>query len=80
MERARVAEALKVMPNVKKIYPSDANFILVKVDDADATYDRLIEQKIIVRNRTRVVGCKDCLRITIGTPEENDRLIEELRS
>lgn len=77
-ERARVVEALNGMSNIKKIYPSDANFILVKVDDADATYDRLIEQKIIVRNRTRVVGCKDCLRITIGTPEENDKLIEEL--
>lgn len=77
-ERARVVEGLKSKPNVKKIYPSDANFVLVKVDDADALYDKLVEKKIIVRNRSRVVGCAGCLRITIGTPEENDILLSTI--
>lgn len=77
-ERARVSEELIKKACVAKVYPSDANFILVKVDDADALYDWLIERQIIVRNRTKVVGCKDCLRITIGLKEENDRLLNAI--
>ena len=77
-ERKRVFEGLKTKKNVVKVYPSDANFLLVKVLDADGTYNRLIEKKVIVRNRSRVVGCKDCLRITIGTPEENDTLLNTI--
>jgi len=75
-ERAVVAGKLAAMPAVRKVYPSEANFLLVKVDDADAAYARLIEGGIIVRNRNRVAGCSGCLRITIGTPEENVKLIE----
>ena len=77
-ERGRVAEELAKRENVLRVYPSDANFLLVKVDDADATYQRLIEKKVIVRNRTKVKGCEGCLRITIGTPEENDILLDTI--
>lgn len=63
---------------VRKIYPSDANFILVKIDNAHEVYLKLINQKVIVRDRSRVDLCEDCLRITVGTKEENDKLIDEL--
>lgn len=78
-ERARVEEALKECPCVLKVYPSDANFLLVKVTDADYIYDALINEQIIVRNRNRVTGCAGCLRITIGTPEENTRMLAIMR-
>ena len=75
-QRALVAGKLTALPAVRKVWPSEANFLLVKVDDADAAYSRLIDGGIIVRNRSRVPGCSGCLRITIGTPEENVKLIE----
>lgn len=78
-QRAEVAEELAKLPFVKHIYPSDANFLLVKVDDADAVYNHLIADKIIVRNRNRVKGCEGCLRITIGLSGENVKLIESLK-
>ncbi len=78
-QRAEVAEELAKLPFVKRIYPSDANFLLVKVDDADAVYNHLIADKIIVRNRNRVKGCEGCLRITIGLGGENVKLIESLK-
>lgn len=74
-EREVLAEALKTLPYVKKIYPSDANFVLVKVDDANAKYKALAEAGIIVRNRSSVTLCENCLRITIGTKKENEELI-----
>ncbi|MBQ5875606.1 MAG: histidinol-phosphate transaminase, partial [Alistipes sp.] len=77
-QRAEVAEELAKLPCVKHIYPSDANFLLVKVDDADAVYEHLIADRIIVRNRNRVKGCEGCLRITIGLSGENVKLIESL--
>lgn len=77
-QRGVVAEELAAMPFVSKVYPSDANFVLVKVDDADAIYEHLIADGIIVRNRNRVCGCKGCLRITIGTKQENEKLIKSL--
>ena len=61
---------------VKKIYPTDANFILLEVEDADKTYNELVSKKLITRNRNNVV--KNCIRITIGTPEENKILINAL--
>ena len=76
-ERERLIAELKKMRIVEHIYPTDANFVLVKVNDADKAYESLVTEKIIVRNRTRVV--KNCLRITIGTKEENDILIKVLR-
>ena len=65
---------------VKKVYPSDANFILAQVDDANATYDALVDRGIIVRNRAKVTLCEGCLRITVGTPAENEILLTALKS
>ena len=78
-QRAVLAEALKGMAMVQRVYPSDANFILARFDDADAVYDYLIADGIIVRNRNRVKGCEGCLRLTVGLPEENDKLIKSLK-
>jgi histidinol-phosphate aminotransferase len=78
-QRALVAEALAEFKFVERVYPSDANFLLVRVADADALYEHLIKDGIIVRNRTRVKGCEGCLRITIGLKEENIKLIESLK-
>lgn len=63
---------------VEKVYPSDANFILIKVPDANKTYNQLVEKGIIVRNRNSISLCQGCLRITVGTEKENKKLIEEL--
>ncbi len=78
IERTRLASALVSLGFVRKIYSSDANFLLVKVDDADRTYAYLTHQGIIVRNRNRVRLCSGCLRITVGTPEENRSLLAAL--
>ncbi len=78
-ERKKMEESLKEASCVKNIYPSDANFLLVKVTDADAIYDYLVQNGIIVRNRSRMPLCDNTLRITIGTPEENDRTISLLQ-
>lgn len=75
-ERRRLAEKLVSIPVVEKVFPSDANFLLVRVRDADYIYNKLIENNIIVRNRSREVS--GCLRITTGTRSENDRLLDEL--
>ena len=79
-ERERLFEALPSFPFVRRVYPSDANFLLVQVEEADALYDVLLSGGIIVRNRSRVPGCSGCLRITVGTPAENDRLLQILCS
>lgn len=78
-ERGRVLEGLAKNPVIRKIHPTDANFVLVEVDEPRTIYDRLIGAGIIVRDRSRIKGCEGCLRITIGTPEENDRLLETLK-
>ncbi len=75
-ERRRLAEKLVAIPVVEKVWPSDANFLLVKVRDADTVYDKLTGRNIIVRNRSREIA--GCLRITAGTRGENDRLLDEL--
>ncbi|HEX3100708.1 MAG TPA: histidinol-phosphate transaminase [Pyrinomonadaceae bacterium] len=74
-QRSVLVETLSSFDFVETIYPSDANFILVKVSDADAIYNFLLEEKIVVRNRNTVELCEGCLRITVGTPEENRRLL-----
>ena len=79
-ERATLTTALEGLPMVKKVYPSDANFILAEVQDAAATYNALVEKGIIVRDRSKVVLCEGCLRITIGTPEENETLLQALNT
>ena len=77
-QRIRLARELPNCPSVKRIYPSEANFLLVRFDEPDAMYQRLLDAGVIVRNRSRVPGCEGCLRITVGTPAENDRLLEAL--
>ena len=79
-ERARVAQALETMPCVRKIYPSQANFLLVEVSDADALYEHLLKDEVIVRNRNKVVGCANCLRLTIGLKEENEKMLASIQS
>ena len=76
--RSLLAEALEKMSCVKHIYPSDANFLLIRVDDPDCLYNFLCNQGIIVRNRNRVEKCAGCLRITIGTKDENAQLINAI--
>lgn len=78
-QRARVSEALTKFSCVEEVYPSEANFVLAKVDDANALYDHLISRQIIVRNRTKMDLCKNCLRITVGLPEENDRMLKAIQ-
>lgn len=79
-EREKLAKALTKVKIVKKVYPSDANFILVRVEDAPSTYHYLMDSKIIVRDRSRVALCYNCIRITVGTPQENERLLKALKT
>ena len=78
-ERVRLASALSAMPCVKRVYPSEANFLLVRVSDARMLYEKLIGRRVIVRDRSRVKGCEGCLRITVGTPAENDELLNIIK-
>ncbi|GAA4808391.1 histidinol-phosphate transaminase [Litoribaculum gwangyangense] len=78
--RDNLISELKQINFVTKIYPSDANFVLVKVDDATKRYNQLIEKGIVTRNRTSQPGCENCLRFTVGTPDENKKLIKELKT
>lgn len=78
MLREDLALRLKNMEAVEEVYPSDANFILAKVKDADGIYRRLLDQGVVVRNRSRVHLCGNCLRLTVGTAAENDMLIAAL--
>lgn len=79
-QRDVLRELLISLPCVKEIFPSDANFLLVKVNDANSIYKYLQEKGIIVRNRHRVTLCSDCLRITVGTPSENAEIYNALKS
>ena len=78
-ERGRLIKAFTDLPICVGVYPTDANFFLAKMTDAQAIYDYLVGKGIIVRNRTRVTLCQDCLRITIGTKSENAELLSALR-
>lgn len=77
-EKTRLNKALQALELVEKIYPSEANFFLVQVKDADKIYNELVNRKIIVRNRNKVID--NCIRITIGSKEENDKLMDALKS
>lgn len=77
-QRKMLVEALSGLTCVVKVFESDANFLLVKVTDADKIYNQLVAEGIIVRNRNKVVGCEGCLRLTVGTPHENQRLLQVL--
>lgn len=74
-----LADELKQLRCVQRVYRSDANFLLVRVGDADRLYDYLLARGIVVRNRNRVPGCSGCLRLTVGAPEENELLIKTLK-
>lgn len=78
-ERAVLISELEAIDYISKIYPSDANFILIKVDDATKRYDQLIKKGVVVRNRTNQPGCENCLRITVGTVLENEILMKNLK-
>lgn len=79
-QRSMLERELAELPQIRVVHPSDANFILVRVDDADAMYDYLIANGVIVRNRNRVKGCEGCLRLTVGTPDENLRLLSLIKN
>ncbi|HMR16085.1 MAG TPA: histidinol-phosphate transaminase [Mariniflexile sp.] len=79
-ERTALISELKSIRYISKIYPTDANFVLVKVDDANKRYNQLIEKGIVIRNRTTQTGCENTLRLTVGTPKENEILIKALLS
>lgn len=78
-ERAHLLPAIGELPICQHIYPTDSNFFLVRVTDADDIYRYLVERGIIVRNRNRVALCGNCLRVTVGTPQENCELLSALR-
>ncbi|PIA77583.1 histidinol-phosphate transaminase [Gaetbulibacter sp. 4G1] len=79
-DRNQLAQELSAINFIEKVYPSDANFLLVKVDDANLRYQQLIKNGIVIRNRTNQALCDNCLRITIGTFAENENLIMTLKS
>lgn len=79
-ERALLVKALQDVRFVRKVYPSDANFLLVRVDDAEFIYEALLRKGIVVRLRSGALHCDNCLRITIGTPAQNKKLIRVLNS
>lgn len=78
-ERTRLMQAFLELPTCEKVFKTDANFFLAKMTDAQKIYDYLVDKGIIVRNRTRVQLCHNCLRITIGTKNENNELLSALR-
>ena len=77
-ERGKLGGALVRIPGIRKVHPSDANFLLVEMDKAHEVYGYLLGKGIVVRDRSRTPLCTDCLRITVGTPRENERLLQAL--
>ena len=75
-ERDKLIDSLSELSFIEKVYPSDSNFILIKVDDADLRYQQLLNRGIVLRNRSKELLCDNCLRITVGTPSENKLLIK----
>ena len=78
-ERDALSKVLLEVNFVEKVYPSEANFILAKVDDANKRYEQLIKRGIVVRNRSTQALCENTLRFTVGTSEENQKLISALK-
>ena len=79
-ERSRLIQAFMELPVCQQIFPTDANFFLARMTDAQKIYDYLVDKGIIVRNRSRIKLCDNCLRITIGTRSENNELLAALRN
>jgi histidinol-phosphate aminotransferase len=77
--RERLAVELATLPFVLTVYPSDANFLLVRTTDARGIYEYLLNDGIVVRDRSKVELCEGCLRITVGTEKENEELLKALR-
>lgn len=77
-ERDMLLHALPTLAAVEQVYPSDANFLLVKVKDANGLYEHLLRQGIVVRNRSSLPGCAGCLRISVGTVDENQQLFQAI--
>jgi histidinol-phosphate aminotransferase len=79
-QRETLADQIGKLRFVETVFPSDANFLLIRADDAGRLYRFLLDRRIIVRDRSRLAGCEGCLRITVGTPAENEKLLEALTS
>ncbi|MBS1682927.1 MAG: histidinol-phosphate transaminase [Bacteroidetes bacterium] len=79
-QRKKLINQLTQLNCVKKIFPSDANFILIKMERSKEVYQKLLKKGIVVRNRSNILLCNDCLRITIGTPRENNILVQQLKA
>jgi histidinol-phosphate aminotransferase len=79
-QRSSLQAKLEKLYLIKKVYPSEANFLLVKVDNAAFIYEKLMNKKIIVRNRSNLLRCNNCIRITVGTAEENKNLLDAMKS
>ena len=79
-ERERLAEKLGKLETVQKVHPSDSNFLLVQVEDPDALYEHLVRGGVIVRNRSRLTHCSGCLRISVGTKDENQQLFRLMKT
>ena len=79
LEKNKLEKKLENFPFVEKVYPSDSNFLLVKVTNANKLYKYLLDNGIVVRNRSQIKGCEECLRITVGTLKQNNLLINVLK-
>lgn len=79
-ERKKMVKTLEKMPLIRQVFASDANFVLVRVDEPREVYNQLIERGIIVRDRSKIAGCEGCLRLTVGTPTENAALVDALQN
>lgn len=80
VEREKLLQALINLPQIEKVFPSEANFVLVKVNNVKKIYEGLMSRGIIVRDRSSIPLCANCIRITIGTPEENQKLLTTLKA
>jgi histidinol-phosphate aminotransferase len=78
--KKKLADDLRQIPSLVKIFPSDSNMLLVKFKEAKKLFNYLLDQKVIVRDRSNVVLCEDCLRLSIGTEAENEILIKAIKS
>jgi histidinol-phosphate aminotransferase len=74
-ERKKIEKQLMKFKFIKKIFPSDANFLLIMVDNAEKRYDQFLSKGVVLRNRSHLIGCENTLRVTIGTPKENNKFI-----
>ena len=79
-EREKVIKRLKAIPQIEKVFPTDANFLIFKIDDAINIYKKMAERGVVIRYRGNEPHCENCLRLTIGTPEENQRFFEALET